>query len=255
MLEDQLYPNFMVTEKTDVFLPDCLPYLFLYMDSSVMFEQAFSYIHEKQCSIYTGSLFHSMNMTTVATILEHILFTTSGESILRVVYDENGDLIPFSRLEEQNVNHQCVLSANYTKNKYKREINGQVEMTQFEMMINLNTQNEGCTSFIMEGDSHKLYEVRIHKVLAQNDISHSYRFLIMGEYGQELLSKQTQKKVHFEDENGDQDDEDIDLRKEVFFFYQKFHCLNFYYSMVNQKHGGGLAPSFYRFRICPIIGP
>ena len=61
--------------------------------------------------------------------------------------------------------------------------------------------------------------------------------------------------MHFEDEDGKAEDDDIDVRKEVFFFYQKFQCLNFYYSMVNQKHGGGLAPSFYRFQICPIVGP
>lgn len=42
---------------------------------------------------------------------------------------------------------------------------------------------------------------------------------------------------------------------EILHFYGKFQALNFYYAQVNRVHGGGVAPSFYRYRLAPLSGP
>jgi hypothetical protein len=41
----------------------------------------------------------------------------------------------------------------------------------------------------------------------------------------------------------------------LLYYFEKFQALNFYYQQVNQLLGGGHAPSFYRFRLCPLSGP
>jgi hypothetical protein len=45
-----------------------------------------------------------------------------------------------------------------------------------------------------------------------------------------------------------------DIRKEVLYFFTKFESLDFYYKLIDQQFGGGIAPSQYSYKLAPIDG-
>ena len=63
------------------------------------------------------------------------------------------------------------------------------------------------------------------------------------------------KRVTFDVNQNDEEANETFARKEILHFFTKFQALNFYYQQVNKQHGGGVAPSFYRFRLAPASGP
>jgi hypothetical protein len=57
VLEDHVYPSPVVTEARGPLLPECLPFLFLYMDPGTMFERAIELVHGPELSTFTASDF------------------------------------------------------------------------------------------------------------------------------------------------------------------------------------------------------
>jgi hypothetical protein len=137
---------------------------------------------------------------------------------------------------------------------------GQREVAQLELLTTSKAQAGSSVSFVVEGETHHLYEVRIHKIHHRGDVSVNSRFEIEGapldeEDGVDQPGRATEKRVRFE-EAARGDGPGVSLpRKEIAYFFERFQALNFYYAQVNKLHGGGLAPSFYRFKLCPLEGP
>jgi hypothetical protein len=100
ILEDHVFASPIVTEETGQFMPKALPFLFLFMDSDPMFEVAIELLYGSVQSSYTASDFISSGeLQTDAVsqkVLETCLCTTVGESILRVVFDNQGQYVPKS---------------------------------------------------------------------------------------------------------------------------------------------------------------
>jgi len=113
--------------------PKRLPYLFLYMDSEEMFERALELCYGKTQAAYTGKdVLHTevqagftlkpavtakpkLARRAIESIIETCLFTTAGDSILKVVYDANGDLMSRSRLTERDPFKHFAKSAHFRK--------------------------------------------------------------------------------------------------------------------------------------------
>jgi len=107
--------------------------MFLYMDSEEMFERALELCYGKSLAAFTGRDFvptevragfalqpavskaPKLARRAIESIIETCLFTTAGDSILKVVYDANGDLVPRSKLLERDPFKQCALSLHFRK--------------------------------------------------------------------------------------------------------------------------------------------
>ena len=144
------------------------------------------------------------------------------------------------------------------------------EAAQYELMLASKAQGDSCVSFIAEGESHHLYEIRVHKIHHRGDVSIDSGLEIdaVGAEEDEDLEpgaeerkwggpadQSTLKRVRFDDEAGAEQASESFARKEIRHFFGKFQALNFYYQQVNKQHGGGVAPSFYRFKLSPLSGP
>lgn len=87
----------------------------------------------------------------------------------------------------------------------------------------------------MEGETHQLYEIRIHKINHRGDVSVNSRFEIEDtpldeeddEGGQP--GQTTAKRVRFAEGAGGEKEVDTIPRKEIVYFFEKFQALNFYY--------------------------
>ena len=258
VLEDHVYASPIVTEATGPLLPETLPFLFLYMDTDAMFERGVELVHGPALSTFTASDFLAeVSPASTQQVLETCLCTTAGESILRVVYDREGRLVPRRGLTEASPFTHCVLSGHYRPQQYRTAYEGQREVAQLELLLAPKAQSESCVSYIVEGETHHLYEVRIHKINHRGDVSLGARFEIedtpLDEDEDGQPGQVTGKRVRFDEAAGSE--QGADARKEIVHFFEKFQALNFYYSQVNKLHGGGLAPSFYRFKLCPLGGP
>ena len=95
------------------FLPLCIPYLFVYCDSEKMSERAREFLYGQDQTIFSGSDFNQkLKKQDIAKIIETILFLNTGESILRIVYDSKGDMIPFRNVKMLDSYKHVTLSAN-----------------------------------------------------------------------------------------------------------------------------------------------
>lgn len=136
VLEDHVYASPVVTEARGTLLPECLPFLFLYMDSDTMFERALELVHGQELSTFTASDFLSQASKAVTqSILETCLCTTAGESILRVVFDKAGRLVPRHLLKEARPFTHCALSGHFRPQQYLTSGEGQREVAQLELML------------------------------------------------------------------------------------------------------------------------
>lgn len=287
VLEDHVYGSPEVAKTQGALLPELLPLLFLFMDSDVMFERAMELIHTK-----TECVFSAIDFTATASeglaarVIETCLCTTAGESILRVVYDKEGNLVPTADLEEVDQYRHCKVSAHLQPSKYVTSGADKPahwrEAAQFEMLLGSRAAADTCISFVAEGESHHLYEIRIHKLHQRGEVATAARLeaipidetLDDSDFGQdggadrpeptkanERTAATTGKKVKFQDTPSDNQgperaERDGTLAQaELYFYFEKFQALNFYYQQVNRLLGGGVAPSFYRFRLCPVSGP
>jgi len=177
VLEDHVYASPLVTEARGALLPESLPFLFLFMDTDTMFERGVELVHGPELSTFTASDFQSpVSKTMTQQVLETCLCTTAGEPILRVVYDRDGRLVPRHTLEEANPYAHCQLSGHYRLQQFRTSIDGQREAAQLELMLAPKAQSESSVSFIVEGETHHLYEVRIHKINHRGDVSIGTRF-------------------------------------------------------------------------------
>lgn len=59
--------------------------------------------------------------------------------------------------------------------------------------------------------------------------------------------------MRFDDAVSEKGDDSL-IQKELLYFFERFQTLNFYYQQVNKHLGGGVAPNFYRFKLCPQDG-
>lgn len=116
-------------------------------------------------------------------------------------------------------------------------------------------QNESSVQYIVEGEDHMLYEVRFHKINHRGDVN-PCSLNIEDQYlqdgveldGPQPATKSVRIVTEEENETGGL------AQKEMLYFFERFSTLNFYYDEVKKKYGGGLVPSFYRFKICPMNG-
>jgi len=277
VLEDLLYPSPIVTGASGPLLPEALPFLFLYMDSDTMFERATELLYGPRLAAFTASDFLAAESAPLAqAVLETCLCTTAGESILRVVFDREGRLVPRHELreDEQHKYTHCQLSGHYRPRQFALDpAEGQREAAQVELLLASRAQSDACVSFVVEGETHHLYEVRIHKVHHRGDVSVSSRLELgdgalddddadscddgqpglPGESGQ--MGRTTAKRVRFDEGPAGEPEGGAAASREILYFFEKFSARNFYYSQVGKQHGGGLAPSFYRFKLCPLGGP
>jgi hypothetical protein len=65
------------------------------MDSDLMNERSHELIYGSSCTFYTGRDFLTKPKPELQTILETVVFTNTGESILKAVFDRSGDIVPF----------------------------------------------------------------------------------------------------------------------------------------------------------------
>jgi hypothetical protein len=108
-------------------------------------------------TVITGSDFYQKIPTVDCNqILETILFTNTGESILKIVTGDDGELIPFTSLNlKTEVKYKnAILSTNCFDNGEKYSIgqqNNRIEKFQRKMMMSKTAQDDSSVRFIVEG--------------------------------------------------------------------------------------------------------
>ena len=76
-----------------------------------MDERARELLYGIDQTIFTGRDFLTkLPRNDIQQIIETILFTNTGESILKAVFDRTGDLIPFKQVKELKVYKNAILS-------------------------------------------------------------------------------------------------------------------------------------------------
>ena len=77
--------------------------MFILLDTETMAEEALMHIHGPSKTVFTGRDFlQKLSGNEIENIIETCLFTTSGCSILKVVFDGRGDLVSRDVLEERD---------------------------------------------------------------------------------------------------------------------------------------------------------
>ena len=132
-------------------------------------------------------------------------------------------------------------------------------------MFNAADSDEPCIRYMVEGHLHGMFEVRFHRLNYRGDAS-SASYAILGvkdvndsdDEAPLQETNTTMRRVTFE--SNDQPAASVptkkqEARREQLYFYQKFHCLNYYYKKVAEKCGTGIVPCFYRFKMSPMNEP
>ena len=99
-----------------------------------------------------------------------------------MIYDQDGQPVPRSQLEEVETYAHCAVSAHCSPVKFASFASaGQSwrEAAQFELMLASRGSSESCLSFAVEGESHHLYEVRVHKLLQRGDVTTAAKLEVM----------------------------------------------------------------------------
>ena len=140
VLEDHVYASTVVTEASSPLLPACLPFLFLYMDSDAMLEGGMELLYGRSLSAYAAGDVRSLGSEAAARqVLETCLCTTAGESILRVVFDRDGTLVPRHQLTEASPYSHCSLSGHLRPQQFQPPAagapSGWREATQLELLL------------------------------------------------------------------------------------------------------------------------
>lgn len=89
-----------------------------------MDERARELLYGIDQTIFTGRDFLTkLPRNDIQQIIETILFTNTGESILKAVFDRTGDLIPFKQVKELKVYKNAILSTILGAQTYETETN------------------------------------------------------------------------------------------------------------------------------------
>jgi len=128
-----------------------------------------------------------------------------------------------------------------------------IEDVQLQLMLS-KVKDDSSVRFVVEGDSHCLFEVRFHRINHRGDISISSFEDITLDEEPDYQTKPSEKRVRFDDTAHREDEITREVRKEAMNFFEKFQSLNFYYQQVSKQFGGGITPSFYRFKLAPMDG-
>ena len=168
VLEDHLYASTVVTEASGPLLPACLPFLFLFMDSAAMLEGGMELLYGRSLAAYSasGEGLRSLGSESMAKpVLETALCTTAGESVLRVVFDGEGRIVPRAELTLAQQYSHCRLSGHLRGDWFKLPSGARWrEAAQLELMLASDASGDTCIAFVAEGaESHRLYEIRIHQ--------------------------------------------------------------------------------------------
>jgi hypothetical protein len=102
--------------------------------------------------------------------LETIFFTNTGESILKAVFDSQGELVPFSQVKEVKVYKNAILSTICGSQTYELGANQYAEYQMYKM-TSKTLQDDSSIRFVVEGTTHNLYEVRFHRINHRGDMS------------------------------------------------------------------------------------
>jgi hypothetical protein len=177
VLEDHVYGSPEVARAEGGLLPELMPLVFLFMDSDTMFERAMELLYSpSECTFTAGDFLQAGSEGLAGRVLETCLTTTAGESILRVVFDRDGQLVPREELVEVDQYAHCKVSAHCQSMKYN--ISGAKswrEAAQFELLLSSRSATETSLSFVAEGESHHLYEVRVHKLHQRGEVATAAR--------------------------------------------------------------------------------
>jgi hypothetical protein len=252
VLEDHVYASTVVTEASSPLLPACLPFLFLYMDSDAMLEGGMELLYGPALSAYAAGDLRALGSEAVARqVLETCLCTTAGESILRVVFDREGALVPRQQLTEASHYSHCSLSGHLRPEQFLPPAAGappgRREAAQLELLLAAKAQGESHLSFVAEGESHRLYEVRIHPSHHTGDESAETALACLGpchlqgatldedegerkkgQTGQQSHGgagqpgRGTQKRVRFDEVPGSSQRGDTAAGEEIRYFFGKF---------------------------------
>ena len=272
VIEDHLEPSEFVTSYKGSYLPHCLPYLFFYMDSETMAERARDLLYGPNQTVFSGSDFKTkISAAETNQILETILFTNTGESILKIVTGDDGELIPASKLAlkrgAQYINASVSNNGLEDGARYEpgRPATG-VEKFQRKTMMAETIQNDSSVRFVVEGTTHTLFEIRFHKINHRGDLSltgfevDAAAFDDDGGSDDEQPQKgnPTGKTVKFAEAFDADKSAETELQKQIrqesLFFFQRFAATNFYYQQVARVVGPGYTPTFYRYKVLPLDG-
>lgn len=248
-----------VVSERGAFLAEHIPYLFLLMDSNEMFEKASELLYEPAMMTFTGSDFvDKLSLNQKNQIIEICLFTTAGESTFVAMYDNKDNLVRDREALDEHIAHVKMSSLCRPPRNLAARF-GQIEnYTEEPSILPIHTfaaQNESSVQYIVESEEHTLYEVRFHKINHRGDVNPN---------SLQVEEQQLQDTIEFDDAPPTRKtvqivtEEEREARelaqKEMAYFFERFCTLNFYYEEVNRKCGGGLVPSFYRFKMYPMGG-
>ena len=275
VIEDHLEPSEFMTSYKGSYLPHCLPYLFLYMDSEAMAEKARELLYGANQTAFSGSDFRTqISAAETDQILETILFTNTGESVLKIVTGDDGELIPASSLVlkagAQYVN--ASVSNNCLEGGARYELGrtaSRVEKFQRKMMLAETVQNDSSVRFVVEGTTHTLFEIRLHKINHKGDLSLAGFEADAAAFdddggsddegaSQGHVARRAGKTVGWAEEPKPANSAGTELQKQIRdesrFFFQRFAATNFYYQQVARVVGPGYTPTFYRYKVLPLDG-
>ena len=98
-------------------------------------------------------------------------------------------------------------------------------------MLSQTAQDDSSVRYIVEGDSHGLFEIRFHKISHRGDASAASRFKIEDtklDEATDSLGRPGGRRVRFDDAVSDEGENPL-VQKEILYFFERFQTLNFYY--------------------------
>ena len=100
-----------------------------------------------------------------------------------------------------------MMSGHNRPQQYVATYPGQREDAQFQLMLSQTAQDDSSVRYIVEGDSHTVFEVRFHKISHQGDVSASSRFELEDielDESPEPARRTNEKRVRFDEADEDE---------------------------------------------------
>lgn len=100
-----------------------------------------------------------------------------------------------------------MMSGHYRPRQYVAAYPGQREDAQFQLMLSQTAQDDSSVRYIVEGDSHTVFEVRFHKISHRGDVSTSSHFELEDvdlDERPEPVRKTNEKRVRFDEAGEDE---------------------------------------------------
>ena len=146
---------------------------------------------------------------------------------MRVVYDQEGRLIPRSELKLAEEYQHGLWSGHGRPRQYAittAALHSQREEAQFQLMLSQTAQDDSSVRYIVEGDSHGLFEIRFHKLSHRGDASAASCFRIEDTKLDEatgLSNRPAERRVRFDDAVSEKKENSL-IQKEILYFFEKF---------------------------------